>query len=110
MALEIITNNAPREIIYYDDLTENEKKDFDWIDNDNGEESDYSFFRYKGNVYCLADFMRINKNNNQYIENDDGLKEWDGYHSDSFFSGMLVKYVYSNDMVIVGRYFSTSDI
>lgn len=99
MALEIITNNVPREIIYYWDLTEKEKKEFDWIEN--GEESDYSFFRYKGKVYCLANFMRI--------DNNDDLKGWHGYSCDSYFSGTLVKYCEDNDFVIVGSYFAKSD-
>jgi hypothetical protein len=34
------------------------------------------------------------------------IYEWDGYHSDSFFSGVLVKYSRCGDAVKVATYFS----
>jgi hypothetical protein len=93
--MKIITNNIPRQLIYGYELTEEEKKDFDYL----GEDIDgHDFFRYKGNVYDPDEFMRI--------ENNSELKNWDGYSSDTYFSGVLIKYTQDNESVIVGRYFS----
>lgn len=94
----IITNNHARPLIDAYELTEAERKEFDYLDwdaIDEGEDS-ASFFRYKGRLYELGEFMRTNDNGD--------FKEWDGYSSDSFFSGTLVRY--SDDCVVVGWYWS----
>ena len=99
--LTIITNNHKREIVYYWELTQAEKEEFDWIkDNEN----DYTFFRYKGSTYCLSEFMRIENHSNA------DFMAWDGYSSDSFFSGILVKYLdvetFDDGFIIAGWYMS----
>lgn len=94
--ITIITNNKPRFIIYGFELTQKEKEEFDYYTNE--ELDDQTFFRYKGNIYCMDEFMRI--------ENNPSLKGWDGYCSDSYFSGILVKIVENEETVIVGRYYS----
>ena len=81
-------------MISWYDLTEKEKFEFDY---DNAEES--SFFRYKKWVYTLDDFMRLDKNSPL-------SKNWHGYSSDSFFSGILIELNHSNDGVKVATYFS----
>ena len=97
MELTIRTNNVPRDIIYGFELSENEKKDFDFL---NAEEIDQSsFFRYKGIVYYLGNFMVVPKT-------DSEMSKWDGYESDSFFSGTVVRFVDDCERVIVGRYYS----
>jgi len=94
--MEIITNHQYRMILSFFDLTEKEQKNirdhYDTI-------KDSSFFRYRGNVYDLGDFMRNN-------DNSPFCNEWDGYHNDSFFSSVLVKYSSCNDAVKVGLAFS----
>lgn len=101
--LHIITNGHRRELLYGWELTDRERAEFDWIDEN--EQDDYQFFRYKGWTYCLADFMRTNSPNNP-------LGDWDGYHGDSFFSGILVRYPIEDwgdtdfDHIIVGWYYS----
>ena len=91
MSFKIITNNKPRPVIYFDDLTNKEKKEFKWC---NGEGC---FFRYRGNAYILAEFVVVEKNNKE-------LAGWDGVAGDSYFSGTLVKISEDNDFVTVGRY------
>ena len=93
--MKIITNNHFKEILSFFDLTnkeQNELKDsYDTI-----EES--SFFRYRGQVYDLNEFMRV-----QYgTAFNKVINDWDGYHNDSFFSSVLVKYSECNDAVKVG--------
>lgn len=90
--MKIITNNVPRNMIYGYELTDKQKQDFDYIyDIDS-----HDFVKYKNNIYDLSEFMRI--------ENNDSLKDWHGYSSDSFFSGTLVKYI-DSDTVIMGWYY-----
>jgi hypothetical protein len=103
MTLTIKTNNQPRETFYIFQLDEKDqkviKKQFDYYTEEEIQEQ--SFFNYKGYWYSLNDFLRI--------RNSEELKGWDGYISDSYFSGVLVKVVedfMSDYSVIVGRYYS----
>lgn len=90
--IKIMTNNKPRQLIYGYELTDKQKQDFDYIEDINS----HDFVKYKNNIYDLSEFMRI--------ENNDSLKGWEGYSSDSYFSGTLVKYI-DDDTVIMGRYY-----
>lgn len=54
------------------------------------------FFNYKNAWFDTCEFMRT----------PSALNAWDGYQSDTFFSGTLVRYVDDFERVIVGRYFS----
>ena len=92
--MKITTNNKPRDLIMFMDLTEKEKKDFDYIEGD--EQFDPRLFRYKGNVYDAGDMMRVTELFNG----------WDAYQSDTFFSGILIKYADSRlETVIVAHYY-----
>ena len=90
MTVEIITNNVPRELIYWDDLTAKEKERFDWVDDTD------SFVRYCGHVYALSEFTTS------------APAGWDGIAPDSYFSGVLCKLapVDSDGQVIMGRYYA----
>lgn len=97
--MEIRTNNKPRLIIDACQLTEKERPAFDWIDwsaIDSGNNSAY-FFRYKGQLYSLDEFLRCDQAELR-------AKGWHGYSSDSYFSGLLIKSI-DQDHVIVGQYF-----
>lgn len=97
--MEIRTNNKPRLIIHACQLTEKERATFDWIDwsaIDTGNDSAY-FFRYKGQLYSLDEFTK-------YSHVEFKAQGWDGYYSDSYFSGILVKFP-DQDHVIIGQYF-----
>ena len=45
-------------------------------------------FKFKGNTYFLSEFMRINKN-----DPNNPFKSFDGYISESYFSGILIKLI-----------------
>lgn len=98
--MTIITNNHWREIIYGCELTSKEQKEFDFLE---GDELDMAqFFRYKGDVEYLGNYMRI-----EGVEDKENpLHGWHGSHGDSYFSGTLVKLHESGDSLLVGRYFS----
>jgi len=88
---EIIGNGVPREVIYGFQLSEKEKADFDWMDDID----DQRFFRFKGQVYAFSEIMAVH--NTVHNPNPpEWMKEFDGYSSDSFFSGILIKFG-SND-------------
>lgn len=91
--MRIETNNQPRAILSWYDLTPAEQKEFNYLEEGAG-----SFFRYKGWVYNLGEFMRID-----YTAIND---KWHGYASDSYFSGVLIRYTSDCEQVIVGSYFS----
>ena len=76
---------------------EDERSEFDYINWDKVEkgEDSASFLLYRGDYYDLSEFTvppPVFKN-----------LGWDGYRPDSFFSGLLVKYV-DDESVVVGLY------
>ena len=96
----IISNYHRRDILYWHELTDQEREEFDWI-----KEDEHTFFRFKDWAYCLSDFMRTDGFGSPFAS-------WDGYSNDTFFSGVLVKYPVEEwgdidtDHVIVGWYLS----
>lgn len=93
--MKIRTNNKPRDIIQAYELTEKELLEFDYLEGENLDCA--SFFRYKGSVYDLGEFMLCP--DSFHIEN------WQGIYSDSAFSGILIKYCNNFEQVIVAQYF-----
>ena len=83
-------NNHYRELIYGYQLTEKEKKDFDYMDDI---DNNFTGFRYKNNVYSLDEFM-----------ND--FNGFDGHLSTSYFSGILIRFNDSYDGIKVYYYIS----
>jgi hypothetical protein len=88
--MKIITNNHYRHILYFYELEPSEQEELK-DSYDDVEES--TFFRYRGQVYDLGEFMR---------SEDNRFGDWQGYHCDSFFSSVLVKYDDSCEAVKVG--------
>lgn len=112
MSIQIITNNKPYPILTGKDLTPKEKAEFDYInfDDDSGTEYEERFIRYCKQIYDLHEFTRIELvRTNMFttvVEKDNPLAQWQGIQTDSFFSGIVIKYVNDNEQVIIGRYFS----
>lgn len=98
MATHIITNNVPRFTLNWCDLTDKEKKRFDYMSEDACWET--VFFRYKGQPYELGQFT-VNNGSLPFPS------KWAGYYLDTYFSGILVHFPDANnsDAVIVGRYY-----
>ena len=100
---QLISNYQPRPIIDAFQLTPAE---LDNVGFDLSTVVDYTdvptFFRYRGWVYDLSDIPIA----------PDSLRAlgWDGAASDSFFSGIVVRYFaadgeFMDDHIIVGRYY-----
>ena len=93
------TNHHPRPIIDGWELAPTERQSFDYIDwpaVERGEDS-ASFVRYQGELIDLGDVMRAGE--------DMRALGWDGFNSDSFFSGLAFRYmdVDGDQCVIVAR-------
>lgn len=94
--ITVRSNLVPRMTLEFDELTPKEQAEFDY-------EHGATFVRYKGWVYDVGEFMRIN----HMPTRDDWLAGWHGMHSESVFSGVLVHLVDgTDDMVIMGRYYA----
>jgi hypothetical protein len=94
------TNHVPRDVIDAHELSAAERKQFDYIDwpaIDAGSDS-ASFIRYRGELHDLGEFEVWD---NPMSPTRMG---WDGYRSDSFFSGLVVRYVEDCERVVVGLY------
>jgi len=107
MDLTITTNNVPRDLLYWHELSDAERLELDYIDN--GDERGADFFRYRGNIYDTQEFVRIelaSKRTNPFClgvyEEDSPLLNWHGYQSDSMFSGIVVRYCEDYERVVVG--------
>jgi hypothetical protein len=98
--LRIKTNHVPRDVIEGYELSADERAEFDYIDWDAVDDGSASpqFFRYRGELYDLDEFMVWDNPASPTREN------WDGYRSDSFFSGLVIRYVDDFERVVVGLY------
>ena len=96
MTLTIRTDHKWRDLIYRHDVPEHVlKSQFDYQD---AEEILDGFFCYRGYWYHLDGFMAVNGNTD--------LKDWDGYASDSYFSGVLIKLSSDGEQIKIGSYYS----
>lgn len=93
MMTQVITNNQPRPIFSGCELTAKERAEFDWMENPD----EYSFFRYRGTIYALSEFMPAGP----------AFPNWHGLATDTYYnSGVLFRIVDDGESVIVGRYYS----
>jgi hypothetical protein len=82
--MKIQTNRHWVNFLYGYELTEAEKADFDYVDDIES----HNFIRYRGavidpsEVFPITDTMRLHGD----------FKDWQGYQSDSYFSGIVIKY------------------
>jgi len=109
--MSIRTDNKAREIILGYQLTKEEMEEFSYCDfseptgeNDQGGEDIFRHFvRFKGQILDLGDFVSCH---NSFYSPNCPFRDlgWDGYSSDSFFSGILIRYTEDDEAVIVGEY------
>lgn len=95
--LTLKTDHKYRDLVSYFDLPDSVKPDFDYVDND--DYGSYRFFRYKRHWYDVNEFLNVSSHLNVF-------KGWHGYSTDSYFSGIVVKFDDDFERVKVGTYFS----
>ena len=96
MNTTITTNGKPRDLLHWEELTAKEQKEFDYIKPD---EAGFQFIRYRGWVYNIDDMMQVR---NETLPAGSFLVGWDGYQGDSYFSGVLLRWV--GDQVVMGTW------
>ena len=101
--MKITTNNQARDIVYKYELTDAEREDFDYLD-DSAE-----FVRYRGDLIPLNDFVRIVRRANATgfamgVDDDSPLLAWDAIHTDTFFSGTVIRFCGDSSRVIGRAY------
>ena len=101
--MNITTNNVPRDLLYLCDFSAADqdkiRKQYDWM-KPNDLECNHGFFKYRGCIYHLQEFLTTDN------VASGALTEWDGFAGDSAYSGTLIRLADNDcDRVIVGRYF-----
>ncbi|HEY2530254.1 MAG TPA: hypothetical protein VGJ20_20350 [Xanthobacteraceae bacterium] len=99
--LTIKTNNVPRNLLRWYELTDKERAEFDYLDTED-KQMECEFVRYRAWVYDLGDVERID----DYARHEPKFRKWHGIVSDSFFSGVVFRYTADFEQVICGTYFS----
>lgn len=93
--LKVVTNNRPRLLLDWDQLTPREQREFDYLTDE--DRFDRDFVRYRGVAYDLGEFETPG----------DSLKPWDGVKHDSFFSGVVVRWDGEDrDRVVMGTIYA----
>ena len=90
------TNLIPRDTLCGDDLTQQERKEYDYLGDELGGSV---FFRFKGNVYGLCEFERTREGAPL------AKAGWSGMAAQSAFHGVVIS-VNSVHQVVVGEVFS----
>jgi hypothetical protein len=120
MSMTIRTNNVPRPVLHAYELSLSELADFDYLidvaddasDDDKQTawfDSGATFIRYRGELYSMNDFVAIVPRS-QYrggythaVDDDSPLLRWDAILTDSFFSGIVIRYADRDcETVVVG--------
>jgi hypothetical protein len=71
----------------------------DWYDHLSEEDKSYGWIHYRNHWYHVSDFMRI------LPSKPDWMHKWHGYNPDSFFSGVVIKFIDDIDGdYIIGTY------
>ena len=96
--MKVITNNVPRPLVWWAELPAEVQADFAHY-LDEYEKMSGRFVQYKGVWYDTYDCEAAALYQNPLI------KQWHGVQSDSYFSGVLFKFVDDNN-VVCGRYFA----
>lgn len=100
----IRTNGHERAVIRWHDLTPSERKELDYRDTEESQES-FEGFRYRGSVYDLSEV---------HMRAPSDMGRWDGLYNWTYDSGVCFRYPREGrkvvtDAVIVGCYWSVSD-
>lgn len=98
-SIRVITNHRPRDIVRWWTLSADDLSALGYGTDDEQWLSEREFVRFKGEVIDISD-------RNGITEGEFARKGWDSYASDSFFSGLVFRYVPDTDyeQVIIGRY------
>ena len=97
--LRFKTNHHPRLVLDWYELTDKEKKEFDYINPE--EQCTTRFVRYKGWVYDIYEAQMVEPTTALH---DKAWLKWDAFVSESFFSGVVFKYHWDGETVVCATY------
>jgi hypothetical protein len=107
MGYKVITNGHPRPVILASELTEDDLRRLGYTP-DEGD----TFVHYRDWIYPISDFSTtwgLSRNSEGSTTPAD-LQGWHGFLSDSYFTGIVLRYTEDNDFVVVGRFHTTDDL
>ena len=101
--MKIVTNNRERYFVYGHEVPAKVMAEqFDHLDDVS--KCIDGFFKYRNYWYHISDFIRVE---DRHGDGDDGFfSAWDGYASDSFFSGIVIKFFDDCESYKVGTYYA----
>jgi hypothetical protein len=101
MAVTIKSDKKWRNLLYGYELPKKQRKEFDYLTDE--EFDTRNFAKYRGNYYDVGEFQRVPS-----IKSEDGpaFVKWDGYMSDSYFSGVLIKLSSDGEQYKIGMFYS----
>ena len=104
MAVTIKTDHKWHYFKYGYELSQKERikwrKEFSYIKS-NEEFYNRNFAKYRGQLYDINEFMSIKGWSTEPFG-----KAWDGYMSDTYFSGVVIKISKDGERYKIGRYYS----
>lgn len=98
MKVEVKTNHHWRDFIYGYELTPEQRKEFDYLDEE--ELIDRNFISYKGHIYDSHEFLITEGIGHDLVE----LRRWHAYRDDSFFSGVVIRLSTDCEQYQIGTY------
>lgn len=114
MTVRVFTDHKARELLTWWDLEEEDRKPFDYLEDD--EKWSSRFVKYRGEWYDVGDVQVINGGTiaSFPVSSDSPLFGWNGIQSDSVWTGVVFRWLtdkeaYDKDLdtqgyIIVGRY------
>ena len=105
--LTIKTNNVPRFVTYGYELPIDILEDLGYnVETDEADDWMFrQFAQYRGVWYDIGDFITTYPGPWNHGLPKEFLK-WDGYQSDSYFSGVLIRYCEDTESVAFATYYS----
>lgn len=108
MSVKITTNHHQRELISSSELPEKAREQFDYITTEEFDEHlRPRFVKYRDWWYDTSDVERVTSPD---------LAGWDGYASDSYWSGIVIKWGHDwsgqpdHEAVIIGSFYVKDDL
>lgn len=109
--MNITTNNQSRELVSLADIPVSAQSHFDYIEGD--DQFTERLFQYRGAWYDTHEFVRIVKRSDvrtlgfgHTCDDDSPLLAWHGIQTNTYFSGVVVRYVDAGERIIVGRIYA----
>jgi len=109
--ITVRTNYHWRDPLYGYELTAAERDEFAYLEDsdesDTGEFGSHEFFRYRGCVYDAQEFFVVPaKPEGWSLELGDEFYTWHGYQSDSYFSGIVIRWSEDFEQYQIGTYYA----